>query len=196
MKHEKRRFFPRCKKGIHPRRAALRFFVSASFAYFSPPMDWLRRSSTVPDSTSAKVTRHLSRVIPHWDWMWKSTRHHWISMRPAWRSVCKRFRSIQRKLTWYGNNFFYFSSALYCPAVFGHFSPAPVKPIGRYKSNKPIKSKLTYRQSINQPKGLQWNPRLISRFNAPSEKLPHGDDFRVGPKSDRTPRDKTVYFVL
>ena len=33
---------------------------------------------------------------------------------------------------------------------------------------------------------------LIDWFNPPSEKLPHGDDFRVGPKSDRTPRDKTV----
>ena len=41
---------------------------------------------------------------------------------------------------------------LHCPVMFGHFSPAPVKTqIGRYESNKPIKSKLTYRQSINQP---------------------------------------------
>ena len=35
--------------------------------------------------------------------------------------------------------------------------------------------------------------RLIDWFNPPSEKLPHGDDFRVGPKSDWTPRDNTVF---
>ena len=29
-----------------------------------------------------------------------------------------------------------------------------------YESNKPIKSKSTYRQSINQPKGLQWKSTL------------------------------------
>ena len=49
---------------------------------------------------------------------------------------------------------------LFCPAVFGHFSPPPWKHIGRYESNKPIKSKLTYRQSINQPKDLQWKSTL------------------------------------
>ena len=55
----------------------------------------------------------------------------------------------------------------------------------RYESNKPNKSKLPCRQSINQPKGpTTEDPQL--------EKLPHGDDFRVGPKSDRTPRDNTV----
>ena len=32
----------------------------------------------------------------------------------------------------------------------------PSKQIGQYESNKPIKSQLTYRQSINQLKGLQW----------------------------------------
>ena len=62
----------------------------------------------------------------------------------------------------------------------------------RYESNKPIKSKLPYRQSINQPKVSNESLRLIDWFNPPSEKLPHGDDFRVGPKSDRTPRDNTV----
>ena len=39
---------------------------------------------------------------------------------------------------------------LYCPAVFGHFNPAPIKQIVRYESIKPIKSKLTYHQSVNQ----------------------------------------------
>ena len=34
---------------------------------------------------------------------------------------------------------------------------------------------------------------LIDWFNPPLEKLPHGDDFRVGPKSDRTPWDHTVH---
>ena len=37
------------------------------------------------------------------------------------------------------------------------------------------------------------NLRLIDWFNPPSEKLPHGDDFRVGPKSDRTLRDNAVF---
>ena len=67
-----------------------------------------------------------------------------------------------------------------------------------YESNKPIKPKLAYRQSVNQPKGLQWESTLdwlIDWFNPPSKKLPHGDDFRVGPKSDRTPRDNTVLYL-
>ena len=55
----------------------------------------------------------------------------------------------------------------------------------RYVSSKPIKSKLTYRQSINQSTGSTTN-------DSPSEKLPHGDDFRVGLKRDRTPLDNTV----
>ena len=33
---------------------------------------------------------------------------------------------------------------------------------------------------------------LIDWLSPPSEKLPHKDDFRVGPKSDRTPRDNAV----
>ena len=33
---------------------------------------------------------------------------------------------------------------------------------------------------------------MIDWFNPPSEKLPHGDDFRVGPKSNRTLRDNTA----
>ena len=74
-------------------------------------------------------------------------------------------------------------------------APPPYKQIVRHKSNKPIKSKLTFRQSINQSterftiKVYAW---LIDWLNPPSEKLPHGDDFRVGPKSERTPRDNTV----
>ena len=40
--------------------------------------------------------------------------------------------------------------------------------------------------------GYNGSLRLIDWFNPSSEKLPYGDDFRVGPKSDRTPRDKTV----
>ena len=39
---------------------------------------------------------------------------------------------------------------LYCPVMLSHFSPASVKQIMQYESNKPIKSKFTYRQSINQ----------------------------------------------
>ena len=33
---------------------------------------------------------------------------------------------------------------------------------------------------------------LIDWFNPPLEKLSQGDDFRVGPKSDRTPQDNTL----
>ena len=39
---------------------------------------------------------------------------------------------------------------MYYPVMLSHFSPAPVKQIVRYESNKPVKSKLTYRQSIKQ----------------------------------------------
>ena len=39
-------------------------------------------------------------------------------------------------------------------------TPPPQKEIVRYESNKPIKSMLTYRQSINQLKGLQWKSTL------------------------------------
>ena len=39
-------------------------------------------------------------------------------------------------------------------------APPPYKQIVPYESNKPIKPKLTYRQSINQPKDLQWKSRL------------------------------------
>ena len=63
--------------------------------------------------------------------------------------------------------------------------PPPWKQIERYESDKPIKSKLTYRQSINQSKGPTTK-------DPPLEKLPHGDDFRVGRKNDRTPRDNIV----
>ena len=51
-------------------------------------------------------------------------------------------------------------------------------------------------QSINQPKVHNQSLRLIDWFNPPSEKLPHGDDFRLGPKSDRTLRDNTVPTVF
>ena len=65
----------------------------------------------------------------------------------------------------------------------GHFSPAPVK--NRSCGTNPIsqssQSQL-YRQSINQPKVYNESPRLIDWFNPPPEKLPHGDDLRVGSK--------------
>ena len=47
--------------------------------------------------------------------------------------------------------------------MLSHFSPPPPalqKQIMRYESNKPVKSKLTDRQSINQPKGLQWRSMI------------------------------------
>ena len=79
--------------------------------------------------------------------------------------------------------------------MLSHFSPAPIKQIVRYESNQPIKSKLTYRQSINQSinrKVYNGSLRLIDWLNPLSEKLPHGDDFRVGPKTNRTTQDNTV----
>ena len=51
--------------------------------------------------------------------------------------------------------------------------------------NQSIQSDLVANQSIKQ-KFYNESLRLIDWFNPPSEKLPHGDDFRVGPKSDST----------
>ena len=83
-------------------------------------------------------------------------------------------------------------------AVFGHAFLKRELSICR-NDQRPSQS-LTYRQSINQPKGWKlpiwrWNWSgfvlmkvyngslcLIDWFNPPSGKLPHGDDFRVGPK--------------
>ena len=48
-------------------------------------------------------------------------------------------------------------------------------------------------QSIN-PKVYNESLRLIDWFNPPSEKLPHGDDFRVGPKV--TEHRGTIQYVL
>ena len=55
----------------------------------------------------------------------------------------------------------YFWTMLYCPRCSVTLAPPPSKQIGLYESNKPIKSKLTYRQSINQStKGFQWKSTL------------------------------------
>ena len=70
---------------------------------------------------------------------------------------------------------------LYCPAIFSHISPAPVKRDCVVRICTDV-----WLEVYNE--GL----RLIDWFNPPSEKLPHGDDFRVRPKGDRTPRDNTV----
>ena len=87
--------------------------------------------------------------------------------------------------------------SLYCPAVFGHFihPPPPHKSRsgGTNPTNQSSQSSLIINQSINQAKDFQWKSRLdwlilIHRW----EKLPHGDGFRVGPKSDRTPQNNTV----
>ena len=57
----------------------------------------------------------------------------------------------------------------------------------RPERGKNSHNNITYKSiwSINQPKGPTTK-------DPPSEKLPHGDNFRVGPKSDRTQRDNTV----
>ena len=65
-------------------------------------------------------------------------------------------------------------------------APPPSKQIVRYESNKPIKSKSTYRQSINQ--STEWTHYK----KHPVGKIAHGDNFRVGPNSDQTPRDNTM----
>ena len=57
--------------------------------------------------------------------------------------------------------------------------------------NQSSQSYLIINQSINR-KVYDTSLRLIDWFNPPLEKLPHGDDFRVGLKSDRTPWDNTV----
>ena len=62
------------------------------------------------------------------------------------------------------------SLILHCPAVFGHFSPAPAKTDCAVRI-----------QSINR-KIYNESLRLIDWFNPPWEKLPQGDDFRVGSK--------------
>ena len=82
---------------------------------------------------------------------------------------------------------------LSCPAVFGHFSPAPRKnrSCGKNPINQSSQSWLFLNQSINR-KVYNESLRLIDWFNPLSEKLPQGDDFRVGPESDRTPRDNTA----
>ena len=61
--------------------------------------------------------------------------------------------------------------------------------------NQSSQSWFIVNQSIN-PKVYSESLRLIDWCNPPSEKLPHGDDFRVGPKSDGTPRDKTVNLFI
>ena len=83
---------------------------------------------------------------------------------------------------------------LYCPVVLSHFSPASVKTdrAVRIQQTNQVKVNLSsINQSINR-KVYNESLRLIDWFNPWSEKLPHGDDFRVGPKSDRTPRDNTL----
>ena len=49
--------------------------------------------------------------------------------------------------------------SLHCPAVFGHFSPAPVKG-GTNPINQSSQNWLFVNQSINRPKGLQWQSTL------------------------------------
>ena len=70
-------------------------------------------------------------------------------------------------------------------------SPRPRKnrSCGTNPINQSSQSSLIVNQSINR-KLYNESPRLIDWFNLPSEKLPHGDDIRLGPKSDRTPPDK------
>ena len=82
---------------------------------------------------------------------------------------------------------------LFCPAVFANFSPRPRqnRSCGTNPINQSSQSWLIVNQSINR-KSYNDSLRLIDWFNPLSEKLPHGDDFRVGPKSDRPLRANTL----
>ena len=82
----------------------------------------------------------------------------------------------------------------YCIILLCHSGPAPVKTdrAVRLQQTNQVKVNLS---SINQSikrKVHNESLRLIDWFNPPSEKLPHGDDFRVSPKRDSTWRDNTV----
>ena len=73
-------------------------------------------------------------------------------------------------------------------------SPTPVKTDRAVRIQETNQVKVNS-SSINQ--SINWEVyneslRLIGWFDPLSEKLPHGDDFRVGPNSDQTPRDNTV----
>ena len=61
--------------------------------------------------------------------------------------------------------------------MLSHFSPAPVK------TDQAVRIQLISQVKVNFSL-INQSLRLIDWFNPPSEKLPHGDDFRVGPKSD------------
>ena len=65
------------------------------------------------------------------------------------------------------------------------FGPRKNRSGGTNQINQSNQSQLIVNQSINR-KFYSESLRLIDWFNPPSEKLPHGDDFRVGPKSDST----------
>ena len=77
---------------------------------------------------------------------------------------------------------------LYYPVMLSHFSSALVKTdravriqyTNQVKVNSSSINQSIYRKVYNQ------SLRLIDWFNWLSEKLPHGDDLRVGPKSDST----------
>ena len=75
---------------------------------------------------------------------------------------------------------------LYHPVMLSHFSPAPVKTdrAAPIQSTNQVKVDFSsINQSINREVSNE-SLGLIDWFSPPSEKLPHGDDFRVGPKSD------------
>ena len=63
--------------------------------------------------------------------------------------------------------------------MLSRFGPAPVKTDQAVRIQQANQVRLTikvYNESLG----------LIDWFNPPSEKSPHGDNFRVGPKSDST----------
>ena len=71
--------------------------------------------------------------------------------------------------------------SLYCPAVFGHFSPAPVK------TDRAVRICTDLWLKRLTMKVYAWLIDLVHR----RKNCPTGDDFRVGPKSNRTPRDNS-----
>ena len=79
---------------------------------------------------------------------------------PAW-SLCLIWRTLRSNCLSFFCCFLLLI-LMYCivPWCSVTLATPPSKQMVRYESNKPIKSKLAYRQSINQSKGIQWKSTL------------------------------------
>ena len=115
--------------------------------------------------------------------------HAGMQVRPSattdpWPIVARKvIPAVHRSIPWT-----LISTILYYPVMLSHCSPAPVKKIRRYESNKPIKSKWWWRFTM---KVYAW---LIDFAHFPGN-LPYGYNARVNAKSDSTYRDHTVHVM-